>query len=302
MKNLVLVSVAAFVAATAPAVAAPIVPNASGASYTFDAVGKAYFVFADTTLNSDVSNNDVYIGKSSVAPYNTLGGTATFTIGVGANATRSDPVGEGLAGYGVRTFGGFRTDMTGGTIANLFGADTSNTVISGGAVELGVFSDSADVSLSGGAITNLFIGGAGVGQDSVATISGGVFTNLTLQGNTVANITGGIVPTVVGSGISLFGTASQANLFGTGLAASYTGLVGGFDTFEITGTLQDGTGYILTAPLPIRVENATGTANSTQRQFAFNPVVVVPESGTLALALSGITLGIGVIIRRKRVL
>ncbi|MBC8139247.1 MAG: hypothetical protein H8F28_25515 [Fibrella sp.] len=303
MKHLVLFSIATLIVATAPVFAAPIVPNASGASYTFDVAGKAYFVFADTSLNADIAGNDLYVGKSSIAPYNTLAGSATFTIGAGANATRSDPVGDGLAGYGVRTFGDFRTDMTGGTIANLFGADNSQTSISAGAVELAVFSDSADVSLSGiGSVTNLFLGGVGIPQDSVATISGGVFTNLTLLGNTVANITGGIVPTVAGSGISLFGTSTQANIFGTGLSATYLGIDGdGFDAFNVTGTLQDGTVYTPSAPLPVRVQNGTGTPNSTQRQFAFNPAAVVPEAGTFALLLPGIVLGGLTVIRRRKV-
>lgn len=303
MKNLVFVSLAVLVAATTPVFSAPIVPNTSGASYTFDGAGKAYFVFADTTLNADIAGNDLYVGKSSIAPYNTLAGTATFTIGSGANATRSNPVGDGLAGYGVRTFGDYRTDMTGGLIANLFGADTSVTTISGGAVDLAVFNNTANVALTNDAalVNNLFLGTAGGAEAPTATVSGGVFNFLTLTANSVATITGGIVPTIAGNGVFLYDTGARADIYGTGLSAAYIGLVDGYDLFNVTGTLQNGMLYTASAPLPVGVRSTTNTPNSTQRQFTLNNPAVVPESGTLALALPALgMIGAAVIRRRKK--
>lgn len=303
MKNLFFISTAILaIAATAPVFAAPIVPNTSGPSYTYDNAGLAYFVFGDTTLGANVAGTDLYVGKSSVAPFNTLGGTATFTINAGAVTTRSNPVGEGLAGYGVRTFGGFRTDVTGGSVANLFGLNTSVTTISGGGIDLAVFFDTASVFLNNdaAAVNNLFLGTAGTAQAPTATVSGGVFNVLTLTANSVATITGGIVPTVAGNGIFLFDTGAQANIFGTGLAATYVGLVNGYDLFDVTGTLQNGTVYTPSAPLPVGVLSTSGTANSTQRQFTLNNPAVVPESGTLVLALPALGMVGALAIRRRR--
>ena len=299
---LTLAVAAAALVCAAPATAAPIVPGASGASYTFDAGNETYFVTADTTLNADISGNDLYVGKTSAANLTTLPGTATLTIGAGATTTRRVPSGNGLAGYGVRTFGGFNTLVTGGNIANLFGADLSVTNISGGAIELAVFNDNAAVELTNNAaaITNLFLGTAGATETPTAFISGGVLTTMTLAANSSATITGGIVPTVAGSGVYLFDTGAQANFFGTGLAATYIGLVNNYDTFDITGTLQDGTLYTVSAPLPVGVRNDTGTVNSTQRQFSLNSITVVPEAGSLALALVGGSVsGMGLVLRKR---
>ena len=51
----------------------------------FTQSGNAYYVTGDYTLAYDVSGNDVYVGKDTA--FNTLPGTATFTVAPGANVT-----------------------------------------------------------------------------------------------------------------------------------------------------------------------------------------------------------------------
>ena len=304
MRNTVLTQTCALFTASAllaatPAFAAPIVPGTSGTSYTYDAANKTYFVSGNTLLNADISGTDLYVGKSNVSPYSTLGGTATLTVGAGAVATRTVPNVD-LAGYGINTYGAFHTNVSGGNIANLFGEDASVTTITGGAINLAVLFNSASLSLSGGAVTFLALGEAGTAEVTTAAISGGVFTNLTLTANSTATITGGIVPTVDGSGVYLYDTGARANLYGNGLAATYIGLnANGYDVFNVTGTLNDGTVYTPSAPLPVGIRSTTNVPNSTPRQFSLNNPAVVPEAGTLAFATIGLAGGAG-LARRKR--
>ncbi len=299
MKHLVLTLAATL--AAAPVFAAPIVPNTSGSSYTFDNANKTYFVTADTSLSADISGTDLYVGKTSASNLTTLSGTATFTVGAGANTTRRVPNVNGLAGYGVRTFGAFRANINGGNINNLFGEDNSITAITAGNITEATFSNNANVTMNndGAAINSLFLGTAGTTQAPTANISGGVFTLMTLTANSVATITGGIVPTVPLSGVFLYDTGARANIFGTGLVATYVGLADNRDTFNVTGALQNGTVYTSSAPLPVSIRNETGKSNNVQRQFTLNNPAVVPEAGTLGLILPVIGM-IGTLIRRKK--
>ena len=122
---------------------------------------------------------------------------------------------------------------------------------------------------------------------------------MTLTANSVATITGGIVPTVPLSGVFLYDTGARANIFGTGLVATYVGLADNRDTFNVTGALQNGTVYTSSAPLPVSIRNETGKSNNVQRQFTLNNPAVVPEAGTLGLILPVIGM-IGTLIRRKK--
>lgn len=112
------------------------------------------------------------------------------------------------------------------------------------------------------------------------------------------NISGGVLT----NGFILVNSTAKANFVGTGLSFTYQSYDKNnpydyfSDFFKITGTIG---GVMRTVNLYVGNQSgASGTPNSTPRQFTFNGAAVVPEGGTLALLLPA--LGVALVAVRKR--
>ena len=198
-------------------------------TYTHDAINKAYFVTGDTTVDGDIQNNDVFVGKDNATDFNTLAGPITLTVTgatdviSGANITYNggytpypvdNPNASTYAGLGI--FGSNNANITGGRVSFVTSYDTSTTGISGNSICITSFGyNISTVNISG--VTDI----RGY-PDSMFNITGG-----TIGQNTIRLLNNSIV-----------------NFFGTGLdinsSSAGSDNYGNYTDYSLFGTLQDG--------------------------------------------------------------
>ena len=213
-------------------------------------------------IDAAYQNNTIYVGRDSnyQTSNNGVPYVATLNVKTGANVLEAD-------GYNSNTM-----TISGGIVGSASGYNTSTTTISGGSVQLAYGGDTSTTNINGG---------------SVHYATGYNTSTMNLSGGTLL------------SGLFLTDSA-QANFIGTGLSYAYSGY--GYnstyfayaDAFTISGTFAGASqSYQLYVRNP---DGASGTTNSTPRQFAFNgqSVTAVPEARTLALASIGFAVsGVG---------
>ena len=283
--------------------AAPAFAQFSGGGATYDAAHHAYFVQGNATLNGDVSGNDIFVGKDNSRNFATLNTATpvTLTITSGATATyNSIKPYRGDDFTGVNVFGKNKVNITGGDIREIRGYDFSAVNITGGNVDRAFSMASGTTSIHGGTLvsataygssTTNFSGGRihdlSDEETSTTNVSGGTIEAIDGFNTSITNICGGNIDIVEDNdnsitnisggtiGAILLRDSSRLNLLGAGLSLSDRRYRGGdgIDIFTIIGRLRDGTVYSKTRPLQIFIENGTGRANPTPRQFTFNGIV-----------------------------
>lgn len=182
------------------------------------------------------------VGKDNAQTFATLPTPAPITL----------TLAEGVkTGARVRVFGRHQINVTGGYAPTLSGYENSAINVSGGLVGTCEVHDFSAVNIRGGDV-DVFKG----------------------EGNAAINISGGGFPVRGGfiREVRLRG-ASSAHVTGTGLSQRYGRYDKPWDQFYVTGRLPDGTAYYRERPLLVAIENTTGRANSTPRQFTFNGIV-----------------------------
>ncbi|MBC8142056.1 MAG: hypothetical protein H7Y38_11520 [Armatimonadetes bacterium] len=185
---------------------------ATPARAQFAKSGDAYYVSADHTLSTDISGNDVIMGRTADESY--VPGTVTLTITNGAKVTGTKK-GTLLKGYnvgpGVYLFGTHRVNVTGGSVDKIGSSQGSDINISGGNV--GFISAGGALHISGGNVDSVNpsvdsttnISGGNIKQVaamkySIMNISGGNFNGVTSYEAAVVNISGGTIKYVSSQG------------------------------------------------------------------------------------------------------
>jgi len=286
-----------------------------GGNTTYDAAKNAYFVNGSAILSSNVSGNNIFVGKDDATNFATQ--TGSYTLGISAGATTTGKYNsypDGKFYNGVNVFGNHNVAISGGDVSVVAGHDDSTTGISGGSI----------VAISGYNASTTNISGGYMYYDygyntNVTNISGGTVSQAEIYNSSTLNIRGGTVDYAFGfdttttnmSGgsiskyILLTSTTSTVNFVGTGLSFAYQGygtfspFVNYADQFRVTGIIGG-----VPSSVNVYLSNAArenGKANSTQRQFTFSAPVVVPEAGSLALLLPALgVLGAFVAVRRQK--
>lgn len=293
----------------APALTIAAIAAAAPARAQFTQSGNAYYTTADYTLSTDVSSNEVFVGKDP-GTFATLGGTVTLTVETGANVSGFGATyPDGNVYSGLNVFGNHRASITGGYVGEAYGYDNSTTNISGGIVTIAYAYANADLNISGGNIvvagsfnsSTMDISGGNIGytyvlDNSATNISGGSFEYAYGFINGITNISGGTLT----NGFFLYDN-STVNFFGTGLSFAYQSYGNSnpyalyADYFQVSGTIG---GEARTYDLYIyNGAGSGGTSNPTQRQFN---LVTVPEPSALALALPAFGMIGAVVLRRRK--
>ena len=188
--------------------------------YSYDSLHHAYFVTGDTTIDGDISGNEVFVGKDNASSFATLSPTPPITVSVmgaadgagGANITYFEnayPAGnpKPVYYYGLNVFGANNVIVSGGHVDELYGYDASRTTINGGSVNQVYTSGTSEIALSGGAALGVYGGGSGTinisggtvfdavlnFDSSTTNISGGTVNDTESRSASVVNISGGDV-------------------------------------------------------------------------------------------------------------
>ena len=204
-------------------------------------------------------------------------------------------------------------NISGGDVNHASSLNTSTVNISGGNVTSAGSTDTGTLNISGGNVGSVQanglvpvnISGGNVNEAHANTfsginISGGSVFRAYGESDSAFTVSGGTVT----EGIYLLGT-STVDFVGTDLSFAYQSYnfyadFGTYaDFFTVTGTI----GGVPNATYNVFIENADQfqqpqPPNTKPHQFTFNGLAVVPEPGTLALALPA--LGIGAILIRRR--
>jgi hypothetical protein len=195
-------------------------PYAVHAQITYDATNHAYFVTSDATINTDITANDVFVGKNNATDFNTFTGPVTLTVTDGADTNwygNTYPIGAtGPKFYtGINVFGDNSVHIAGGSVRELGGYDNSATTITGGNLDSFYFMNNSNVTINDGLISNIYMY-----DRSACTINGGeLFRGVAGTDNSHILITGGTVFGIVSSGNSIIDI--------TGGAVTYTDNYGG---------------------------------------------------------------------------
>ena len=279
-------------------------------SGSYDATDATYSnIYAGEDSSGHFSNNGVpYVATLNVksgANLATAFGYNTSTMNISGGSVYQTLCGNSstmsITGGNVHYASGYNSstmNITGGSVLEAFGYNSNTMNISGGAMIRSAFgSDNSTTNISGGSVSNA------IGSEvSTFNISGGSLLYAKCSICSTFNISGGTLP----NGLELYESTSTANFIGAGLSYVYNGYNNRnptehyFDAFTISGTFAGASqSYQVYLYNP---DDASGTANSTPRQFVFygQSVTAVPEAGTLALASIGFAVvGIG-FVRRKR--
>lgn len=294
---------------------------AAPAHAQFTKSGNAYYVTGDYTLKTDVSDNEVFVGKDTAfkPPIHTV----TLTVDKGARTTSIGTVQNGVKYTGLNVFGNHRLFISGGNVADVNSYDTGRLYITRGSVTNAASEDASTMIISGGSVTNadsygastMMVGGFSdvdevrARENSTMFIDSGQGSIKSAEGfeSSTTRIRSGRVLT---HGLYLTCSTAKADIIGLDLSYKYMDYgtsqyyKGYSDRFAVTGKIGDFRSYrnIEVKTVYLYINNTDGVANSTARQFTFNgrtPVAAVaPKLPPLALLLPGLGLLGAVIVRR----
>jgi hypothetical protein len=287
----------------------------------YDLGTRAFYVNSNATFSSDISGNEVMVGKDK--NFNTVS-DVTLKVTDGARITQygNNVYPDGVNYVGLHVFGDNQADIGGGLVELANGNDTGIINISGGEVNDVVGRGSSTINISGGNITDLvgeftstinITGGTTAGIDilgnSLLNISGGTITGVIGNGSTITNITGGTITQIKGFGNSEFhitggilggdpiGLHSNAILTLTGTELSLSDgvagsdVLGGYIMYTLGGTLQGGQSINGVQLFDYDGGLSVGDPYSGSGNLRFfasaSPSATAPEPGTLAL-LTGV--------------
>jgi hypothetical protein len=184
------------VAVLAILLARPAPAQISG-DYVYDSSKHAYFIHGDTTVNGDISGNEVFVGKDNAAAFTTLNPSPPITLSVNAGAKTTDhgnPYPDGKFYGGVNVFGHNTVNVSGGSVGDVGGAgargfDTSIINFSGGTLMEAVAFGTSTVNFSAGT----FINGLSAYETGTVNISGGSGGSLNTRDMGTVNFSAGTV-------------------------------------------------------------------------------------------------------------
>lgn len=257
------------------------------AQVDYDAANRVYLVTGDATIDTNLSGNEVFVGKDNYANFATLPGTITLTVNDPAviNGFNYRPFADGINYFGLNVVGAHIANINGGVVGDAYGFNTGTINVNGGIV--GGLHGYGNSALN---VTNGMVGFVEGTANSTTLISGGmVLSNLTTLMDATATITGGSVLQVLANGGLITvsgGTVSTATATGSGqLTFTGSGLTVnslGESTFFTGADNLIGTSYTLTGTLtsgdlislPV-FGGDTATGDLTQRTF--NGAIFAPD-------------------------
>lgn len=249
--------------------------NVNGVNSNGTRLEVAYGLGSSTVnINTNSDTQTVLVGQNSSLNYNAGKSGSVYIGSTGANKIFGGTIGSIVAQSGV-------VDVFGGSISGLLTGEAGSGT-----------SYNSTANIRGGSLSSLLNG-----DFSTVNIYGGNIGDVNTFENAVTNIYGGtIAPNTL-----LARDSGVVNLYGTGFALSSvigTGSdgFGNYNSYNLTGTLQDGT-PLSTTFRDYAGGNQIGGASSPLR---FNAIVAAPEPGSAALLGIGFAGISGVIARRKR--
>ena len=221
----------------------PFLTGNARAQIIYDAANRAYFVTSDATIKTDVSGNEVFVGKDNATNFSTLPGPITLNVTIGAiitgfgnNAYPDQGYYNGLNVFGdnfanisggamerVLGYNASSVNISGGTMRNVLGYNASALKISGGTMRIVNGHDTSAVKITGGTV-NSYVEGY---ETSAVKISGGTVKAVSGRDASSVSISGGTVYDAYGYSASSVGISGGMlnNVYGS--AASALNISGG---------------------------------------------------------------------------
>jgi hypothetical protein len=212
-------SCAALLALVALPPARPAQAQISG-NFAYDSSHFAYFVHGDTTVNGDISGNEVFLGKDNASSFKTLNTQSTLSVTDGALMTQhGNWYPNGKYQLGLNVFGKNKANIAGGQMSYANGYDASTINISGGTMTEVDGDGKSTVNITGGNLLRAKVSGTLTNSSSTFNISGGSVGGVEVYGTSLVNISGGSLGDVYCLGESTVnlsgGSAGAALAFGS---------------------------------------------------------------------------------------
>lgn len=234
----------------------------------FTQSGNAYYTTADHTLNTNISGNDVFVGKDP-GTFATLPGTVTLTVETGANVTGfgfGSVYSDGNYYYSLTVLGNHRANITGGNVSEVYGYNTSTTNISGGTVGFATGLGASTINITGGSV-----GTAISMESSTVNISVGSFNSGSAYNASTMNISGGSFDSIENRDVSTINFSGGNAAFSFGYETSTTNISGGNITkaYGAANSTTNISGSTLTDGFLLYDPTATVNFLGTEMSFAY---------------------------------